>query len=320
MTSIAVLATTVGLLLVAVALVLRARDRRQELLQLLELPYAEEELADGHAHLAEETGLLEPGIGMVGRVLDRLEVGDQLTTWLHAARVPLRPGELVLGVVAASLAVAVWLWALLGSVVGIVVGIVVVPLTVRLLVARRVEKRREAISQELPSALSLLASSIEAGHTLARAVDLLASETGGPLADELRIVLAETRLGSPLTDAMQRMAERVQLEDLEWVVRAIKVQRQTGGRLSELLHTLAEYLLAREEVRREVKVLTAEGRMSSWVLAALPFAVAALLAALSPDYMGQLLSLPGYVLIAYAVLSVLIGLVVIRRLVGAVNL
>lgn len=316
----ALLLSTAGMLLVAGALVLRARDRRAELLRLLELPYAEEELVDGHAHLAEETGLLEPGIGFVQGVLERMEVGDRLEALLHRARVPLRPGELVLATAALGTVVAVWLWALLGSVVGLVLGVAVAPLAARTWLLRRATRRRDQIAADLPGALSLLASSIEAGHTLARAVDLLAAETGGPLAEELRVVLAETRLGQPLTDALDRMAQRTEIEDLAWVVRAVRVQRATGGRLSTLLHTLAEYLLAREEVRREVQVLTAEGRLSSWVLAALPFGVAAVLAVLSPDYLGQLRSLPGLVLIGYALVSVFLGVLLTRRLVRSVEL
>ena len=145
----------------------------------------------------------------------------------------------------------------------VLLGVVLAPLAplgIRVAIALRIRRRRRAIEEELPTALSLLASSLEAGHTLVRAVDLMSQETNGPLAEEFAVVLAETRLGAPLADAMDRMADRVEIEDLEWVVQAIRIQQEVGGRLSELLHTLAEYLLAREEVRREVSVLTAEGR------------------------------------------------------------
>lgn len=319
MTTIAVLAATAGLLLVVAALVVRARDRRARLLELLELPYAEEEAAEVD-HLAERTGLLEPGIGAVGAVLERLEVGDRLARALERGRIPLRPGEVVLGTVAGAAGVGVWSAALTGQVVLAPLFALVVPVAVRVLVGMRIRSRRRAIEEDLPTALSLLASSLEAGHTLVRAIDLMSQETNGPLAEEFAVVLAETRLGAPLTDAMDRMADRIQIEDLEWVVQAIRIQQEVGGRLSELLHTLAEYLLAREEIRREVGVLTAEGRISAWVLAALPIALGLGVQVISPGYLGELFRLPGAVLLGYAVVSVLLGLFVTLRMVRSVEL
>lgn len=319
MTTIAVLAATAGLLLVVAALVVRARDRRVRLLELLELPYAEEEAAEVD-HLAERTGLLEPGIGAVGAALDRLEVGDRLARALERGRIPLRPGEVVLGTLAGSVAVGVWGAAVTGQVVLGPLLALFVPVAVRVLVAVRIRSRRRAIEEELPTALSLLASSLEAGHTLARAIDLMSQETNGPLAEEFAVVLAETRLGAPLTDAMDRMADRIQIEDLEWVVQAIRIQQEVGGRLSELLHTLAEYLLAREEIRREVGVLTAEGRISAWVLAALPIALGMAVQVISPGYLGELFSFPGAVLLGYAIVSVVLGLFVTLRMVRSVEL
>lgn len=319
MTTIAVLAATAGLLLVVAALVVRARDRRARLLELFELPYAEEEAAEVD-QIAGRTGLLEPGIGAVGAALERLEVGDRLARALERGRVPLRPGEVVLGTVAGSVAVGVWGAAVTGQVVLGPLFALFVPVAVRVLVAVRIRSRRRAIEEELPTACSLLASSLEAGHTLARAIDLMSQETNGPLAEEFAVVLAETRLGAPLTDAMDRMADRIQIEDLEWVVQAIRIQQEVGGRLSALLHTLAEYLLAREEIRREVGVLTAEGRISAWVLAALPIALGMAVQVVSPGYLGELFSFPGAVLLGYAIVSVVLGLFVTLRMVRSVEL
>lgn len=318
-TTIAVLAATAGLLLVVAALVVRARDRRARLLELLELPYAEEEVADVD-HLADHTGLLEPGIGAVGAVLDRLEVGDRIAAALERGRIPLRPGEVVLGAAAAAIGLGVWGAAITGQVLLGVAMAPLAPVAVRVAIAVRCSRRRRAIEEELPTALSMLASSLEAGHTLVRAVDLMSQETSGPLAEEFAVVLAETRLGAPLADAMDRMAARIQIEDLEWVVQAIRIQQEVGGRLSELLHTLADYLLAREEVRREVSVLTAEGRISAWLLAALPVVLGFAVQLLSPGYLAPLFGMPGALLLAYAVVSVGLGLALTLRLVRSVQL
>ena len=319
MTTLTVLFSTAGLLLVVAALVVRGRDRRARLLELLELPYAEEEVATLD-DLAGHTGLLEPGIGRVGALLEHLEVGDRLARALERGRIPLRPGEVVLGTALAAVGAGVWMAAVTGQLVLAPLATLAVPLGVRVAVGLRIRRRRRAIEEELPTALSLLASSLTAGHTLVRAIDLMAQETNGPLAEELTVVLAETRLGAPLPDAMDRMAARIGIEDLEWVVQAIRIQQEVGGKLADLLHTLSDYLLAREEIRREVSVLTAEGRVSAWVLAALPVALGVGVQLLSPGYLAPLFALPGAVLLGYAVLSVVLGLVVTLRMVRSVEL
>lgn len=318
-TTAAVIISTIGVLFVALALVVRARERREQLLELLDLPYAEDEVAKID-HLADRTGLLEPGIGIVGKLLDRMEVADRIANALERARVPLRPGEVVLGTAAAAVGVGVWFAALTGQLVLGPVVALMVPFIVKIVIGSRIGRRRRAIEQELPTALSLLASSLEAGHTLLRAIDLMAQETTGPLAEEFSITLAETRLGSPLTDALERMAQRIEIEDLDWVVQAVRIQQSVGGRLSELLHTLADYLLAREEIRREIGVLTAEGRLSAWILASLPVAVAIGVQVMSPGYLAPLFQLPGVLLLGYAVLSVLIGAGLTVRMVKSVEL
>ncbi len=318
-TTAAVLISTIGLLFIALALVVRARERREQLLELLDLPYAEDEVAKID-HLADRTGLLEPGIGLVGSLLVRMEVADRIANALERARIPLRPGEVVLGTAAAAVGVGVWFAALTGQLVLGPVVALMVPIAVKVVIGSRISRRRRAIEQELPTALSLLASSLEAGHTLHRAIDLMAKETTGPLAEEFGVTLAETRLGAPLTDALERMAQRIEIEDLDWVVQAVRIQQSVGGRLSELLHTLADYLLAREEVRREVSVLTAEGRLSAWILAALPVGIGIGVQIISPGYLDELFRGAGLLALAYAVVSVLIGVALTIRMVKSVEL
>ena len=93
----------------------------------------------------------------------------------------------------------------------------------------------------------------------------------------------ETQLGGPLVDALDRMAARLDVRDVAWVVQAIRIQQQVGGKLADLLHTLADFIRAREEVRREVDVLTAEGRISAWVLGALPVFLLVAISAMNPQ-------------------------------------
>ncbi|MBA3268029.1 MAG: type II secretion system F family protein, partial [Acidimicrobiia bacterium] len=153
------------------------------------------------------------------------------------------------------------------------------------MVKRRISKRRRAFEEQLPDALTLIASSLTAGHTFLRAIQMMCEESEPPLAEEFSRVVSETRLDDPVVDALARMATRLEIRDLDWIVQAIRIQQTVGGKLADLLHTLADFIRAREEVRRDVTVLTAEGRVSAWVLTAMaPFMLFAI-QMMSPGYM-----------------------------------
>ncbi len=164
-------------------------------------------------------------------------------------------------------------------------GLLIGPLLASTLVKHRIAKRRKQFEAALPDALGLIASSLTAGHTFLRAIQMMCEESPPPLSEEFSRLVSETRLGDPVVDALDRMAQRLQIRDLDWVVQAIRIQQQVGGRLADLLHTLADFIRAREEVRREVAVLTAEGRISAWVLTALAPFMAFAINFVSPDYM-----------------------------------
>ena len=121
-------------------------------------------------------------------------------------------------------------------------------------------------------------------------------------------------------DALDRMAERVELKDFEWIVHAIRIQQSTGGKLADLLFTLAEYMRAREEVRREVRVLTAEGRFSAYVLIGLPFVIGGWIQMSNPGYFAEMLNPMGYLMLGAGAVMMVIGSVIISRMIKAVDL
>lgn len=134
----------------------------------------------------------------------------------------------------------------------------------------RRSRRRKAFNQALPDTLQLMSGSLAAGLSLAQSVDTIVREGAEPIASEFRRVLVETRLGVPLEEALDGVAERFESKDFEWVVMAIRIQRQVGGNLAELLDTVAATMREREYVRRQVNALAAEGKLSAWVLGGLP--------------------------------------------------
>ncbi|HEX9776173.1 MAG TPA: type II secretion system F family protein [Actinomycetota bacterium] len=303
-----------GLALMVLAIVLRAREREAELAKILELPYGEQD-----AHVGEQPdriAFLEPGVALAQRALERANLVQRVTEELLRARLPLRPGEFVLIALGNGIVGGIAAWLLTGqALVGAMLGVAFVAGS-WFFVLWRSSKRTSAFEAQLPEALSLIASSLEAGHTFLRAIEMMVEESAPPLNEEFERVLSETRLGDPLIEALQRMSDRLQVKDFAWVVQAIRIQQQVGGRLAELLFTLAEFMRAREEIRREVRVLTAEGRMSANVLGALPFGVFLLLKTGNPEYIDPLLHRDGggIFFLIYAVVSVAIGITIIRRM------
>lgn len=131
-------------------------------------------------------------------------------------------------------------------------------------------RRRKAFNSSLPDTLQLMSGSLAAGLSLAQSVDTIVREGVEPISSEYKRVLIETRLGVPLEDALEGVAERFESKDFAWVVMAIKIQRQVGGNLAELLDNVAATMREREYMRRQVAALAAEGKLSAWVLGGLP--------------------------------------------------
>ncbi len=316
------LAIGAGLCSVVVGFLLRARDRAAAMDDLFALArYGEGELDDEEvagteaATSFELTGFGNAAVSLAGRLVSQLDAQGALAASLERARIPLRAGEYA--IVAACVSVVGGLlvgaltmkWILGGAAFAVLAG------TATKFPTFRSARRRKALGRQLPDALSLIASSLAAGHTFLRSIQMLCEEADPPLAEEFGRVVFEVRLGAPLVDALQRMAERSGLEDVVWVVQAIRIQQTVGGKLADLLHTLADFMRAREEVRREVDVLTAEGRISAWILGAMPVFLLGAVQVMSPGYADALFHGWGLVALAFTGVSILTGVGIIRRMV-----
>jgi tight adherence protein B len=271
--------------------------------------------ADEEHDEASVNALAGRAVHLAHQMVERVDRDRSLGQALERAKIPLRPGEFVIVMIGAVLAVAAVILVVTSTVPFAVAGGALTAAAGVQLVRRRVTSRRRAFEAQLPDALSLIASSLTAGHTFLRAIQMMCEESSPPLSEEFSRVVAETRLGDPVVAALERMASRLQVRDMEMVVQAIRIQQTVGGRLADLLHTLADFIRARDEVRREVKVLTAEGRMSAYVLAGLVPLLFIVMELLNPEYTQPLYSGWGLVLLAACGVSVLAGMVVILRMV-----
>jgi len=307
---IALIAAMAGLAIMVAATIGQRKEHGLTIEDILGTPYLPEPATD--KELSAVTGA---AVQLAGQVVDRVDRDRTLGQALDRAKIPLRPGEYVIIAAGFALAAAALTMALTHS-VPVAAGTAVAGglLAVRF-VKRRIVKQRRAFSAQLPDALSLVASSLSAGHTFLRAIQIMCEESRPPLSEEFARVVAETRLGDPLVDTLQRMAQRLQIRDMDMVVQAVRIQQTVGGRLADLLNTLGDFIRARDEVRREVQVLTAEGRVSAYVLAGLVPFLFGVLNLLNPEYIAQLYHGWGLYLLAFCATSVLTGLMVILHMV-----
>ncbi|OZA28554.1 MAG: pilus assembly protein TadB [Hydrogenophilales bacterium 17-61-9] len=160
-------------------------------------------------------------------------------------------------------------------------------------------KRVSKIERQLPDVLDLMSRALRAGHAFPSALEMVAKEGLQPIAQEFRVVSDEVNFGIPMEDALNNLAVRVPVTDLRYFVIAVLIQRDTGGNLAELLDNLARLIRERFKLLGHIKVLSAEGRLSAWILTILPFAMIALINIINPhlmsvlwtDSLGQKLSL-----------------------------
>jgi tight adherence protein B len=232
------------------------------------------------------------------------------------AAVPLRPVELGLAIVGAGLALALLLAGAGAPALGGLVALFT-PLLGLLWLSARARRRTRAFEDQLSEVLRLLASSLKAGHSFSQALQGVAEDSEEPARSEFARVLTESRLGRPLDEALDSLGARMRSEELDFVLGAVRVQRQVGGSLAGLFDIVSETIRQRQQFARKVRALTSMGRMSAIVLVALPFVMAALLTAMSPRYMEPLWTTGiGRLLAAGSVASIAVGGLVIKQIVN----
>ena len=300
--------------LLAVGLLSRVYEREERLADILDLPWGEHDI-DLDAAVEQHSSLIENTIGVAGKLIDQIDAKGNLLTLLERARLPVRPGEFVLFVVSGGLVLGSFTAAITTSLGFGLVAAVLSPFLAVSYLRRRIVRRTRRFEAQFPDALTLIGSSLSAGHTFLRSIQLMCEEADPPISEEFARVVSETQLGDPLVDALERMAIRLDVRDVDWVVQAIRIQQTVGGKLADLLHTLADFIRAREEIRREVDVLTAEGKISAYVLGALPVFLAVFLQVSNPGYLDPMFEGWGWIWLGGAAASIALGMVVILRMV-----
>jgi tight adherence protein B len=232
--------------------------------------------------------------------LDRAASGMRPTEWLALRMVAGGAGALVLSAVLP-------LWA--GLPLGLVAGFVLPAALLRM----KIKRRQNAFADELPAMLQLILSSLRSGFTLQQSIEAGVRDDEGPVAEEFNRALSETRINGEFEDALGRVGDRIGSDDMIWLVMALRLQREVGGSLAEVMQTTAETMRERAYLRRHVRTLSAEGRISAYILAALPVGVAGMLAITRPEYVRPLVTEPmGIILLLCATLMMIVGAVWLR--------
>jgi len=178
-------------------------------------------------------------------------------------------------------------------------------------------KRVVQFNNQLGDALTVMANSLRAGFSFMQAADTVSKELSAPLALEFGRLLREIKLGVTTEDALQNMLERVNSRDLELLITAVKIQRQVGGNLAEILDNIGGTIRERIRLKNEIKTLTAQGRISGLVIGLLPVLIIVIVSLINPSYMRILITNPiGPLLLIWAAISEIIGIVLIRRIVS----
>jgi tight adherence protein B len=277
-----------GTALAVAMLVVRENDGLTSVLQ----PYSPDADEDAEGGGFGGSAFVKRAVGITTSIAERQGYLVKAEKMLEQANMPLRAGEALTGYVGIVFGAAVlgflYKQSIFYALIFAILGGIIPPNYVNF----KAKRRRKKFTSQLPDTLQLLAGTLKAGYSFMQGVEAVSHEVEDPMGSEFRRVVTEAQLGRPVEEALEASALRMNSPDFEWAVMAVRIQREVGGNLSELLMTVAETMTARQRLRGEVQALTAEGRVSAMVLGILPIGLGAMLWTLNPEYMNLLFEEP----------------------------
>jgi tight adherence protein B len=319
------LAVTLGLIflaiftLVVMLLGAGARQRREQDLarRLAAAPAARAKQKLARADAPDQGARVWLPQGLVAtaqRAAEASGLAKGLDAKLERAGLPIRQGEFILAMIVTGLAGALVAGAVFQRLLLALIFLGFGAAAPLIFVSMKVDRRRRAFDAQLADILMLLASTLRAGHSFLQALGMVAKEVAEPGRQEFARAVAEIRLGRPVDEALLALADRIASDDLKWAIMAVNVQREVGGNLAEVLDTVATTVRDRETVRRQVQVLSVEGRLSAWILGSLPFLFALYLLLVNPGYLSLLFTDPlGTYLVGIGLVMLTAGILWMRK-------
>ena len=308
----------IGLFLLAFAVLTpKMQTRRARRLEALEAYISPTNLVSRSDGKSNSAPLSEQLVDLGEKAMKGRKSTARTLELINRADLPLRPGEwFVLRVVAVVAAAALLLILMdstvMGLIFGLVLGLVLPPVFLRL----KASRRAAAFERILPQSLLLVATSLKSGFGLPQALDSVARDSAEPVAKEISRALAETRIGTDMADALDHVTDRMGSTAMGMAVLAIRIQREVGGNLAETLEKTAGTLREREALHRQVKTLSAEGRLSAYILIALPIGLFFYMLGVNPEYISLLWTTAiGLGMLIGGVVMLVIGILWMRKVV-----
>jgi len=259
------------------------------------------------------TTVAQTAAAMMDSLLRRRRDAETHVAVLERAGVTMRLQDFALVMLVGALVVFNGFWIADLPLIGLVLA-AALPLVTRAVLGVMAGRRKQVFADQLDDSLQLMSSSLRAGHSLMQALGSVARDAEEPTAGEFARIINEARVGRELSDALKETAARMDSEDFVWVTQAIAINREAGGNLAEVLDQVGHTIRERNQVRRQVASLSAEGKLSAYILIALPLGVTAFLSVTNPSYLAKFTqSLTGYALIVTAVLLLVVGAVWMRN-------
>lgn len=262
---------------------------------------------DSPAQQSTLTRLTDQAVGALNKGLKKRGPGLLTRDRLDECGLKKEPGDYLLMAGVITLMAGVFGFFLSGVFAAVLLALLA-PLVLHLLLVFLAGRRRAQFDQQVPDTLQMFAGGLRAGHSLLRAVDAAAQENQQPMSEELSRIVNETRIGRDLGESLADVARRTRSEDFLSIAQAIEIHREVGGDLAEVLDHLGDTVRDRNQVRGQIRALSAEGRMSAVVLMALPIVMFLFLTMFNDMYARVFTgTLPGYLMIAAAVVLLTVG-------------
>ncbi|MFF1382469.1 type II secretion system F family protein [Arthrobacter sp. NPDC058288] len=280
-----------------------------------ELPLSRRRPAETPIHSSNLTKLTNQAVDTINKGLRSRGSALLSREKLENAGLKKQPGDYLLTAGSVTF-VAMVLGFLLGGVLFAALMLILAPVGLILFLNVLVARRRKKFDEQVPDTLQMLAGGLRAGHSLLRSIDAAAEESEAPIKEELNRVVNETRIGRDLGESLNEVARRTANDDFASITRAIDIHREVGGDLAHVLDNVNETIRDRNQIRGQIRALSAEGRMSAIVLMALPIVMFIGLTLFNPMYSKVFLTtVPGYLMILVAICLLVVGGFWLNRLI-----
>jgi tight adherence protein B len=268
-------------------------------------------------------------LAQLNKVVEQRDFGANLARDIARADLKLKPSEFlmiwggaIVGVPVLFLVLSV-IFPALASPIALLIGALVGFILPRMWLGRRKAGRLNAFNKQLPDTITLIANALRAGSSFLQAIELVVRESRPPVSTEFARVIREVNLGLPFEQALENMVRRVRSDDLELMATAISIQHTVGGNLAEILDSIAFTIRERVRIKGEIRTLTAQQRLSGYVVAGLPFALSIFLFLVAPKFFDPMFDkgvaiggLPaGIIILGVGGVAMFIGFMLIRRIV-----